>query len=50
MPFRMVLITAVTVEDKAGNTATSKPLPVVIDATAEIGKRALVTDSGDVMN
>ncbi|HBM0658636.1 TPA: non-fimbrial adhesin SiiE, partial [Salmonella enterica] len=26
----------VTVEDKAGNTATSKPLPVVIDTTAEI--------------
>ncbi|EBD5791235.1 Ig-like domain repeat protein [Salmonella enterica] len=37
----------VTVEDKAGNTATSKPLPVVIDTTAEIESVTLVTDSGD---
>ncbi|WP_079826770.1 Ig-like domain-containing protein [Salmonella enterica] len=37
----------VTVEDKAGNTATSKPLPVVIDTTAEIKSVTLVTDSGD---
>ncbi|HBK8691873.1 TPA: non-fimbrial adhesin SiiE [Salmonella enterica subsp. enterica serovar Virchow] len=37
----------VTVEDKAGNTATSKPLPVVIDTTAEIESITLVTDSGD---
>ncbi|EBW9759183.1 Ig-like domain repeat protein [Salmonella enterica subsp. enterica serovar Typhimurium] len=37
----------VTVEDKAGNTATSKPLPVVIDTTAEIESATLVTDSGD---
>ncbi|EIV4717977.1 non-fimbrial adhesin SiiE [Salmonella enterica] len=36
-----------TVEDKAGNTATSKPLPVVIDTTAEIESVTLVTDSGD---
>ncbi|EJT9378633.1 non-fimbrial adhesin SiiE [Salmonella enterica] len=37
----------VTVEDKAGNTVTSKPLPVVIDTTAEIESVTLVTDSGD---
>ncbi|EIX2009990.1 non-fimbrial adhesin SiiE [Salmonella enterica subsp. enterica serovar Infantis] len=37
----------VTVEDKAGNTATSKPLPVVIDTMAEIESVTLVTDSGD---
>ncbi|EAQ0145467.1 Ig-like domain repeat protein [Salmonella enterica] len=37
----------VTVEDKAGNIATSKPLPVVIDTTAEIESVTLVTDSGD---
>ncbi|ECJ1937400.1 Ig-like domain repeat protein [Salmonella enterica] len=37
----------VTVEDKAGNTATSKLLPVVIDTTAEIESVTLVTDSGD---
>ncbi|EBB6127080.1 Ig-like domain repeat protein [Salmonella enterica] len=37
----------VTVEDKAGNTAISKPLPVVIDTTAEIESVTLVTDSGD---
>ncbi|ENX4544098.1 Ig-like domain-containing protein [Salmonella enterica] len=37
----------VTVEDKAGNTATSKSLPVVIDTTAEIESVTLVTDSGD---
>ncbi|ECG1704872.1 Ig-like domain repeat protein [Salmonella enterica subsp. enterica] len=37
----------VTVEDKAGNTATSKPLPVLIDTTAEIESVTLVTDSGD---
>ncbi|EOH3648597.1 non-fimbrial adhesin SiiE, partial [Salmonella enterica subsp. enterica serovar Bareilly] len=37
----------VTVEDKAGNTAASKPLPVVIDTTAEIESVTLVTDSGD---
>ncbi|EJC6564790.1 non-fimbrial adhesin SiiE [Salmonella enterica] len=37
----------VTVEDKAGNTSTSKPLPVVIDTTAEIESVTLVTDSGD---
>ncbi|EAZ5626510.1 Ig-like domain repeat protein [Salmonella enterica] len=37
----------VTVEDEAGNTATSKPLPVVIDTTAEIESVTLVTDSGD---
>ncbi|EBU4087671.1 hypothetical protein CWF84_16045, partial [Salmonella enterica] len=37
----------VTVEDKAGNAATSKPLPVVIDTTAEIESVTLVTDSGD---
>ncbi|ECM4055308.1 Ig-like domain repeat protein [Salmonella enterica subsp. enterica serovar Newport] len=37
----------VTVEDKAGNTAPSKPLPVVIDTTAEIESVTLVTDSGD---
>ncbi|HGJ6230035.1 TPA: non-fimbrial adhesin SiiE, partial [Salmonella enterica subsp. enterica serovar Infantis] len=37
----------VTVEDKTGNTATSKPLPVVIDTTAEIESVTLVTDSGD---
>ncbi|EAP7368505.1 non-fimbrial adhesin SiiE [Salmonella enterica subsp. enterica serovar Ohio] len=37
----------VTVEDKAGNTATSKPLPVVIDTTAEIESVTLVTNSGD---
>ncbi|EBY7180197.1 Ig-like domain repeat protein [Salmonella enterica subsp. enterica serovar Typhimurium] len=37
----------VTVEDRAGNTATSKPLPVVIDTTAEIESVTLVTDSGD---
>ncbi|ENR0305143.1 non-fimbrial adhesin SiiE [Salmonella enterica] len=37
----------VTVEDKAGNTATSKPLPVVIDTTVEIESVTLVTDSGD---
>ncbi|HER1288098.1 TPA: Ig-like domain repeat protein [Salmonella enterica subsp. enterica serovar Elomrane] len=37
----------VTVEDKAGNTTTSKPLPVVIDTTAEIESVTLVTDSGD---
>ncbi|PEH21813.1 Ig-like domain repeat protein [Salmonella enterica] len=37
----------VTVEDKAGNTATSKPFPVVIDTTAEIESVTLVTDSGD---
>lgn len=37
----------VTVEDKAGNTATLKPLPVVIDTTAEIESVTLVTDSGD---
>ncbi|EBA3608331.1 Ig-like domain repeat protein [Salmonella enterica] len=37
----------VTVEDKAGNTATSKPLPVVIDTTAEIESVTSVTDSGD---
>ncbi|EMS9093722.1 non-fimbrial adhesin SiiE [Salmonella enterica subsp. enterica serovar Infantis] len=37
----------VTVEDKSGNTATSKPLPVVIDTTAEIESVTLVTDSGD---
>ncbi|HCL5258450.1 TPA: Ig-like domain repeat protein, partial [Salmonella enterica] len=37
----------VTVEDKAGNTATSKPLSVVIDTTAEIESVTLVTDSGD---
>ncbi|EHO6065533.1 non-fimbrial adhesin SiiE [Salmonella enterica] len=37
----------VTVEDKAGNTETSKPLPVVIDTTAEIESVTLVTDSGD---
>ncbi|EGF2259165.1 Ig-like domain repeat protein [Salmonella enterica] len=37
----------VTVEDKAGNTATSKPLPVVIDTTAEIESVTLVIDSGD---
>ncbi|EGX7956894.1 Ig-like domain repeat protein [Salmonella enterica] len=37
----------VTVEDKAGNTATSKPLPVVIDTKAEIESVTLVTDSGD---
>ncbi|HAB1660553.1 TPA_asm: Ig-like domain repeat protein [Salmonella bongori] len=37
----------VTVEDKAGNIATSKPLPVVIDTTAEIKSVTLVTDSGD---
>ncbi|EHE2864287.1 Ig-like domain repeat protein [Salmonella enterica] len=37
----------VTVEDKAGNTATSKPLPVVTDTTAEIESVTLVTDSGD---
>ncbi|KSA95021.1 hypothetical protein LFZ11_21135 [Salmonella enterica subsp. enterica serovar Fresno str. ST224] len=37
----------VTVEDKAGNTATSKPLPVVIDTTAKIESVTLVTDSGD---
>ncbi|EBV1908476.1 Ig-like domain repeat protein [Salmonella enterica subsp. enterica serovar Kande] len=37
----------VTVQDKAGNTATSKPLPVVIDTTAEIESVTLVTDSGD---
>ncbi|ECO3183572.1 Ig domain protein [Salmonella enterica subsp. enterica] len=37
----------VTVEDMAGNTATSKPLPVLIDTTAEIESVTLVTDSGD---
>ncbi|ECG8591719.1 Ig domain protein [Salmonella enterica subsp. salamae] len=36
----------VTVEDKAGNTATSKPLQVVVDTTAEIESVTLVTDSG----
>lgn len=37
----------VTVEDKAGNAATSETVPVVIDTTAEIESVALVTDGSD---
>ncbi|EJI1183997.1 Ig-like domain repeat protein, partial [Salmonella enterica] len=38
---------SVTIEDKAGNIATSQPLSIMVDTRAEINSVTLLTDSGD---